>query len=494
MDSMEERTEFGTAAIHGTAWRYLSYFGGKFMVFLSTIVLARLLAKDDFGVVGYALTAIAFFDVASDLGVAEAVVYYKEDKKHYSTAFWISLGIGVLLFCLSWLLAPLLVIYFRDDRVLDVVRVMALTFPFSALGSTHEALLRKNLAFGRTIIPVFLRAVTKGLLSIILAFLGFGAWSLVWGQLGGTLVSSVLLWVITPWRPSIEFDFASARSLLSYGVKDIGSNFLSMVLLNLDYWLVGRYLGAAALGVYMLAYRLPELLILQFARIISQVIFPIYTRMREVQGDLARGLWKTTAYVSLVTIPLGIGLVLLARPFTLVFLTEKWLDAVPVLQAIALYATFLSLIHNAGSAYKALGNFRAMIWLTVAQLILLIPALWWATTIKGSIVAVGWTHALIAFIGALMGLIVAARMLGLPLRDLFASIWPAFLAGIVMAGVVLFILQITMDMSPLVQLLITVPLGALTYFAALWLTRRELVLEVIQKMKSAFLPGQTDVV
>jgi len=116
MGLADKRTGFGLAAIQGTAWRYVSYFSGKFMVFLSTIVLARLLSKEDFGVVGYALTAIAFLDVASDLGVVEAVVYYKEDKRTYSTAFWISLGIGVILFGFSWVLAPLVAFYIGASR------------------------------------------------------------------------------------------------------------------------------------------------------------------------------------------------------------------------------------------------------------------------------------------------------------------------------------------------------------------------------------------
>ena len=485
MDSSDERTEFGPVAIHGTAWRYVSYFSGKFLVFLSTIVLARLLAKDDFGVVGYALTTIAFLDVASDLGVAEAVVYYKEDRQIYSTAFWISLSIGIALFGLSWVLAPLLAIYFRDDRVIEVNRVMALTFPFAALGNTHEAILRKNFAFGRTTIPIFLRALAKGLTSIILAFMGLGVWSLVWGQLCGTLISSLAFWIITPWRPAFEFDPGRARSLMSYGIKNIGTDFLSMILLNLDYWLVGRYLGATALGVYTLSYRLPELLILQFARIISQVIFPIYSKMREIPGSLARGFAKTTAYVSLLTVPLGLGLSLLAHPFTLVFLTAKWAEAIPVIQAIALYAMFLSLIHNTSSAYKAQGNFRVMIWLGLTRLMLLFPALWWAVALKGSIVAVGQMHALIALVGASIGLIVAARMLDLRLSELFASIWPSSLAGIIMAGAILVILNLTNTQSPLTQLIFAVPSGILVYGIVLWFVSRHTVLDVIQSLLSA---------
>jgi PST family polysaccharide transporter len=494
MNSSRERKEPGLVAIHGTAWRYVSYFGGKLIGFLSTLILARLLARDEFGVVGYALTAIAFLDVASDLGMAEAVVYFKEDKRNNSTAFWISLGIGVILFGLSWIMSPLLATYFHDERVLEINRILALTFPINALGSTHEAILRKNLAFGRITIPVFLRAVTKGLTSIILAFMGFGAWSLVWGQIFGTMIASLLFWILSPWRPHFDFNPAQAASLLRYGVRDIVSNFLSMILLNLDYWLVGHFLGAEALGIYTLSYRLPELVILQFARIINQVNFPIYTQMHESNaGLLARGFRKTTEYVALVTVPFGIGLALLAQPFTLVFFSEKWRDAIPVLQAVALYAMFLSLFQNASSVYKAQGNFKTLNWLSLARLALLFPALYWATAIKGSIVAVGWMHALIAFIGAILGVAVASRMLGLRIWDLFTSIRPALLAGIAMAGVLLVAINLTGGLSSFGQLLISVSVGALAYALVLWITSRRLILEIIRNLKSALFGQQAKI-
>jgi len=353
------------------------------------------------------------------------------------------------------------------------------------MGSTQEAILRKKLAFGTATIPVFLRAVAKGVISIVMALLGYGAWSLVWGQLGGTLLSSLLLWVLTPWKPSFEFDITGARALMSFGVKDIGTSFLAMILANLDYWLVGRYLGAEALGVYTLAYRLPELLILQFARIISQVIFPIYTKMRNMVDGLARGFKKTTSYVSLVTIPLGLGLSLVARPFTIVFLTDKWLDAVPVMQMIALYAMFLSLIHNTNSAYRALGTFKVITWLGLLRLTLLFPALWWATTIKGSIVTVGQMHALVALIGSIIGLVVASNMLGLPIRDLVSSIRPALTAGLSMAGAVELVLLLTSSYSAIIQLIASVSTGVLVIASVLWLLNRDLVYKLKQELMNA---------
>jgi O-antigen/teichoic acid export membrane protein len=156
-----QRPDFARVAIHGTAWRYLTFFGGKLMVFISTIVLARLLAKDDFGLVGYAITTISFLDVVSDFGIGAALVYFPDHKRRASTAFWLNLIVRTLLFVVSWFIAPLAGVYFRDDRVTEVTRALALTFPIDALGDIHGWMLRKRLDFGRTIIPDFLSAVVR---------------------------------------------------------------------------------------------------------------------------------------------------------------------------------------------------------------------------------------------------------------------------------------------------------------------------------------------
>ena len=211
-------------------------------------------------------------------------------------------------------------------------------------------------------------------------------------------------------------------------------------------------------------------------------------------GSLAHGFERATAYVSLVTIPLGIGLALLSRPFTLVFLTEKWADAIPVIQAISLYAMLLSLMHNASSVYKAQGNFRVMTWLGLTRLVLLFPALWWAiTAITRSIVAVGWMHALIPLFGVVIGLIVAARMLSLPLSELFGSLWPAMFAGCIMAVVLFAVVELTNTLHPAIQLLLAIPSGALVYGVVLWFCSRNTVLDVIQRLRSSMAQGRTKI-
>ncbi len=481
--------DFSRSAIHGAAWRYLTFFSGKLMVFFSTVILARLLTKDDFGVVAYAVTTIAFLDVMSDLGIGPALIYHAEDRRVAATAFWLGLLIGLVLFAITWLLAPLVGTYFRDPRAVPVTRILALTYPISALGSTHDAVLRKTLAFGRGFVPDFLQAMTKGLASIGFALLGFGVWSLILGQLSGALVAVIALWLITPWRPSLTFDPHIARSLLGYGVNIVGVDLLAILLLNVDYLLVGRYLGAAALGVYTLAFRLPDLLILQFARILSTVLFPIYTRIREASGSFARGFFLTTRYVSLLTMPLGVGLALVAQPFTLVFFTDKWVDAIPVIRAISIYAMLLSLAYNAGSAYKAQGRPQVLTWLGLARLALLLPALFWAVAIAGSIVATGWMQAAVALVSGVLNLYIAARLLGLSVRELAIALRPAAMSVVLMATAVLAVLYVSRDAAPWSQLVFSVAAGGLVYGAALWFLQNDVVLDAQRKLRAAVSRG-----
>ncbi len=480
---------FARAAIRGTAWRYITYFSGKLMIFIGTIALARLLSKDDFGVVGYALTAIAFLDVVSDLGVSPALIYYPENERTSTTAFWIGQAIAWALFGLTWVLAPLMAIYFRDDRVIPVVRVLALTYPFNALGETHGAVLYKKLDFGRTFLPDLSQAITKGVVSVVLAFAGFGAWSLVWGQVSGALISSIAFWFAYPWRPAFKFDLEAAGPLVTYGMKYVGSSVLAMLLLNLDYLLVGRYLGSEALGVYTLAFRLPELLILQFARILSTVIFPIYTKMRDIPGSLTRGFLLTTRYVSLLSIPLGIGLALIARPFTIVVLSEKWVDAIPAMQAIAIYATLLSLTYNSGSAYKAEGHPQVNTYLGLLRLAFLFPALWWAVNIAKSIVAVGWMQAATALIAGTMNMFVVTRFLKFPLRDIWKALQPAIRASFFMALSVLISLRVLNDFMSIWQLIVSVLAGAATYLGVLWYFNRADIYDITKQLQKAMNKG-----
>ena len=147
------------ATLRGTLWTYLSYYSGKLLVFISTVILARLLLKEDFGVAGYAVVVIGMLEVLSDMGVGPALIYHRDEPEAADTAFWLSLFLGTALFALTWLLAPFAGTFFNDERAIPVTRGLALTFPLSALSNVHRALLSKELTFGRKFAPSVMQMV-----------------------------------------------------------------------------------------------------------------------------------------------------------------------------------------------------------------------------------------------------------------------------------------------------------------------------------------------
>ncbi|GAB1470840.1 oligosaccharide flippase family protein [Chloroflexota bacterium] len=487
MNHQTDKLDISNAAISGTAWRYVAMFTGKLMVFLSTVILARLLTKDDFGLVGYAVTVIAFLEGISDLGVTAAVIYFPEDKRRVSTAFWVNQATGILFFMLIWVAAPAVAEFFKDDRVVSITRTLALTFPLLSFGYIHESVLLKRLSFKKSFIPAFLRSVTKGLASIGFAFAGFGPWSLIWGQLCGNLIASIAYWVVTPWKPEFLFNLQMAYEMLKYGTVFIVGELLAVLLLNLDYVLVGRYLGSESMGVYTLAFRLPDLLILEFARTLSNVLFPIYAQLRgQAENGMARAFFLATRYISMLTIPMGVGLALVARPFIIVFFSEKWVDAIPVIQGIAIYATLLSIVHNISSVYWADGRPQILSWIGLVRLSILFPALYWAVTVSGSIVTVGWVQAAVALISALINLFVASRLIKLSWFDIGRALRPAMISGSVMALFVYgFTLLVNDSLSPLFLLLTSVLIGGVAYLGTLWFVERDVVVAAGGKILSA---------
>jgi PST family polysaccharide transporter len=468
--------------VTGTFWLYVAKYSGKFFIFVSMAILARLLLQEAFGVAGYALVVVGFFEVLQGLGMSAALIYYRQEAARTDTAFWLGLAVGAGLFVMTWLLAPLVGLYFNDVRAVPVTRALALTFPLSALGDVHDALLYKELAFRRRFLPELIRSAGKGAVSIALALLGFGAWSLIWGQLAGVAAGVVVLWLVIPWRPSFHFEGRLARTLLSYGTRLSANDVLAVILINADYLLVGRYLGAAALGVYTLAFRVPELLIKEFSGVVGKVIFPVYARLREDPDALRRGFLLTLRYVNLLTVPMGLGLALVARPFVLTFFTDKWAEAIPVMRAIALYTLLRAMVFNAGDVYKAQGRPELLAKIKAGQLIVSLPALWWATARLSSLTAVAWTQVVLVFIAGVVKLLIARNVLNVSAHSIAVALRPSLLAGVALTVAVLGVLRLAAPLLPLLQLALAVTLGALVYALALWWLERELVMQAKERL------------
>lgn len=472
-------------AVRGVLWSYASYYGGKLLIFLSTVILARLLTQEEFGVAGYALVAISSMDALTDLGIGSALIYNRKDPDAPHTAFWLGMSVSFILFIATFLGAPLAGAFFKDPRAIPVTRAMAFTFPLAALGNIHDVLLRRELSFGKKFIPDVAKAFGKGLITVVLALLGFGSWSLIFGQLAGEIVAVVTLWTVLPWRPTFKFVQTLAKTLLGYGLNIVAINTLSILLNNASYLLVGRYMGAAALGIYTLAFRIPEMLILQFCSIISRVIFPLYAKLQDDMESLKQGYLVSTRYIMLITLPMGVGIAMVSKPLILVLFGEEWLDAVPVMQAIAAFAVVSALAYNAGDVYKARGKPQILTWLTILEMMLLVPALYFIMNSFSSIALVGWTHAAITLVISVIDIIIACRMLKIPLFEILRAIGSSFGASAIM-GISVYLIMNRLGQSVMwVQLAIGILVGIVTYGLSLLLIERQMIFDGISILKTS---------
>ena len=396
-----ERESLASAAAGGALWSSAAVYLGKLLVFASTLVLARLLDVEDFGLAGYAIVAIAFLDITQDLGIGSALIYARDDPRSQSTAFWLGLASGCALFAFSSVAAYWVGLFFDEPRAVALTRVLALGFPLAALGGVHSALLRKRLQFRRRFVPELARSLAKGGASIALALAGFGAWSLVLGQLAGAAASVVALWWVVPWRPRLEFDAGIAADLLGYGWKVAAVDALAVVLNKADNLFVGRFLGTASLGIYTLAFRIPELLVKQFAQVAGQVLFPVFARMRDEPERMREALLRALRMLALVALPVAVGLAVVADPLVRLLFSAKWIAAAPVVAVIALYTGVRALTLNLGAVYKAQGRPEILLRLSLLQLLPTLAVLAWAAREGGSVIAVA---------GAQLGLALAFRM------------------------------------------------------------------------------------
>ena len=473
------------AIIRGAFWVYAARYSSKFIAFIATIILARLLLQEDFGLASFAFLVTNYLEVMTGLGIGSALIYYDRGAGRTSSGFWTGLGMSLFLLALTWLSAPLIANLFNEPRAAPVIQVMTIMFPLIALNIVPQAILRKNLAFKRKFIPDFAEAVGKNTISVILALMGFGVWSLVFGQITGAVLTVIAYWSIVSWRPSFQFNFQLARSLVSYGSNIVSLRMLRVISANIDYLFVGRFLGTASLGVYTLAFRMPDFLILQFTTVISEVLFPAYTKMRDDPAKLSRGFLTTVSYVSMISVPLGLGLAMVSKPFVLTVFTEKWVEAIPVIPAIAISALITTLSFNSGEIYKAQGRPGILTKIKFVRIVIFTPMLWWAVAVPGTIAAVGWAQAAASLIITMIHFTVIRQVLHIPFRMIFETLRPSLIGGAVMTLMVWGTLLILADALPVVQLVVSVTIGALTYGSVVWWLQREAVIKVSHTLRAA---------
>jgi len=428
------------------------------------LILVRLLTPADYGLAAIAFVCGTFVLTLSDASLGKALVQRPAiDELDRSTVFWTTVAIGTFLTVAGVAASGPLAQLFHQPKVQPLFAALSFSFVLVSLQMTQVALVQREMMFKATSLRLIVSAVVGGAVGILVAVLGGGAWALIAQQLALVGTSTLLLWLLSPWRPRLLFSWSRLKSLGSFGFNLAGSRLLDDVSANADNMLIGRFLGSAALGAYSVAYNLMTLPLLRLVVPIQETLFPAYAH---IQDDLerVRQIWyRTMAIVASFVAPAMIGLAVIASDFVLVVMGRRWADVVPVLRILAPVAVAQALASLASTTLVSRGRARAMFRLSLAYTVVVVGA--FILGLKWGIIGVAGAYAIVSVPMTAVVVYVAARALAARVSELVSA-----LRGPVEATICMFLATVgaewllrSQSVPAAARLIIVILVGALVY-------------------------------
>lgn len=357
--------------VKGSFWLFALRGTDQFLRLIRTIILARLLAPNDFGLFGIVIISISLLDTFSQTGFQQALIQKKEDIKSYLNTGWVVQVIrGLLLALVLFLTAPYIATFFKTPAAELILKVVSLVIILQSLSNIAIVYFQKELEFHKYFIYQIAGTITDFTVAVSAAFIFRSVWALIFGFLAGNLVRCVISYIIHPYRPRFYFSFSKARELFGFGKWIFGSQIMVFFILQGDSLFVGRFLGVIALGFYQMAYKISSAL---GTEIISGAIFPAYTKLQDNLPKLREAHLKILQLLSFILIPLTGGIFILAPEFTSLFLGEKWLPIVSAIRVLVLATLIWAIVIINGPMVLAIGKPKIETkWVAVRLIVLLV--------------------------------------------------------------------------------------------------------------------------
>ena len=467
----------------GGMWIFVTRAVSEGLRFARLLVLARLLAPNDFGLMGIALLVIASLQSFTQSGFRQALIQKQGNINEYLDTAWTVSGLRGLVLCVSLVaLSPYVAGFFNEPAATPIVRVVALSLCFMGWSNIGTMYFDKELEFNKQFIFEVGGAVVDLIVAITAVLILGSVWALVFGLLAGTLTRFILSYILHPYRPHLRFDKTKAKELFSFGQWIWASSIILFLLTQGDDIVVGKLLAASALGLYQMAYRISNLPATEITRVITQVTFPAYSKLQDNLPKLQEAYLKTLRLTAFVVFPVAGGIFVIAPEFTEAFLGSKWMPMVPAIQMLTLFGLIRSLSGTVGPLFQGLAKVRFRAAIQFAQLCImaaLIYPLTKAFGILGASIAVTIPPFVLMWIGW--------RECAVSLKLSLVSIIRVWLAPLIISAIMVGILipvrlALLDGNEPIIRFIILVPLGVLIYGVLAYLFQADSV----KLLKSTF--------
>ncbi len=322
-------------AFLGVGWNAVGKFSTQGVSFILQIILARLLAPSDYGIIAMMAIFLQIAAVFVDSGFANALIQKKDcEEKDYSTVFYYNFAVSIGVYAILFLIAPLVANFYEIELITDVMRVASLVVIINALSIVQRTKLVKKIDFKSQTIVSFYSSLLSGVAGVAMAYYGFGVWALCGQSLLNSLFQFVFFYFFVRWHPRLIFDKESFHKLFSFGSRILAASIISVIYSNLYTIVIGKRFNSRDLGFYSRADHFAIFPSSNIGSIINSVVFPTLSKIQESDDKLRFAYRKIIRYSSFIIFPLMIGLSAVADPMIRTILGEKWAEAIPYLQVL----------------------------------------------------------------------------------------------------------------------------------------------------------------
>lgn len=453
--------------VSGLAWTFSQQFGVQGINFLVSVVLARLLMPEEFGLIGMISVFVALGTTLVDSGLTSSLIRTPDSyQRDFSTVFFMNLLGSVLIYGILYLSAPLIAMFFNQEILIPITRIYCLSFIIGAFSAVQNTILTIKMDFKTQMTITIPSLVVGSIVGLVMAFKGYGVWSLVYMNLTQSFLSSVQLWIRAKWRPSLVFDFERLKYHFNFGYKMTLAGILDTFYKNIYQIIIGRYFSAVQLGYYSRAESLKQLPVKNISTALNKVTYPMFSRIQNDDVKL-KSLYKRLMQQVLFWIaPTMVVSAVLAEPLFRFLLTDKWLPAVPYFQILC-YVGIMYPLHSYNlNILKVKGRSDLFLKLEIIKKVMITISLFVA--VPFGIMGLLWMQVILSNVSFLINTYYSGKLIGYTAWDQIKDISP-ILGLAVFAGAFTHLLNsllpdvISFDFP---RLLIAFPLGMLFYL--LW--------------------------
>ena len=467
--------------ISNLIWKFSERMLAQVVTFIVSIVLARLLSPSEYGTIALVMVFITIADVFVNAGFGNALIQkLNVDNIDYSSVLYFSLGISFIVYGILFVSAPYIANFYHSQILCSVLRVLGLRVPIAAFNSVQQAYVSKNMLFKRFFFSTLFGTLLSGVVGCIMAYKGFGIWSLVGQYLTNTIVDTTVLWFTVRWRPNLVFSFKRVKTLFSFGWKLLVSSLLDTGYQQLRSLVIGGKYTSSDLAYYNRGQQYPTLVVSNVNTSISSVLFPAISQNQEnleIVKNMTRRAIKTSSYIMW---PLMFGLAVISKPLVSWMLTDKWLPCVPYLQ-IACFTYAFWPIHTANlEALKAIGRSDLFLKLEIVKkiigLILLIGSM------NFGVMAIAQSMIVSTLTSSFINAYPNQKLLKYSYIDQIKDMMPSILLSLVMS-VIIYPISFVINNSSLL-IIVQVLIGGMIYILLSRIFRLESFMYIINMIKN----------